>query len=164
MAQVGRIVGGIVLVAIVVGIGLWAERQTDDELALPDEVAGLPVDESPNGSEFAQAISERLSEAYDDADSVVGRYRERGGEFQLMVTAVRAKSGPPVPAFFSANHDWVEDDDVVCLLTHETQQTKSILCQRDDGDLTVRVFALGSESLDADDLVDATNDVWEDLS
>jgi hypothetical protein len=44
---VARIAGGIVVVAVVVGIGLWAERATDDDFTLPDEVAGLQADESP---------------------------------------------------------------------------------------------------------------------
>jgi hypothetical protein len=164
MTFVARIVGGIVLVAIVVGIGLWAERQTDDDLALPDEVAGLAIDDSAASREFADNNSEGLSEAYDDAEAVTALYGPAPGPgSQLLVSAVRAKAGPPVPSLFTKDHDWVEEDDVQCLVSHVRKRSDSILCQRRDGDLTVQVLASGPDA-EVDDLVDATNDVWKELS
>jgi hypothetical protein len=160
MTFVARIVGGVVLVAIVLGIGLWAERQTDDDLSLPDEVAGLAIDDSTEGRDFAKANSAGLSDAYDGADAVTGRYGTGESESKLLVTAVRAKSGPPVPEWFGERNDVVEEDDVACLVTNGRRAT--ILCQRTDGDLTVRV--LGGKGSDAGELVDATNEVWEELS
>jgi hypothetical protein len=162
LPDVARIVGGLVVVAVVVGVGLWAERMTDDDLALPDKVAGLAMDDSPDGRDFAHFNSDYLSEAYDDADADTARYGI-GTDTTLLVTAVRAKSGPPAPAAFSDHDEWVEDDDVTCLVTHFDERPDSILCQRDDGDLTVRVVALAGD-LDVDDLVDTTNDVFEDVS
>jgi hypothetical protein len=157
---VARITGGIVLVAAVVGIGLWAERATDDDLTLPDEVEGLAVDESAEGREFDALNSDRLSEAYDGADAVAARYGDaRTG---ILVTVVRAESGPPVPAAIGDNHDWVEDGEVTCLVTQAPKGAGYTLCQRDDGDLTVRVFVQGRPSRDV--LVDVTNDIWEDVS
>lgn len=161
MTFVARIVGGIVLVAIVVGIGLWAESQTDDDLALPDEAGGLTRNDSAEVQDFVEANSAALSEAYDDADAVTALYGP-DTKVGMLVTAVRATSGPPVPAAFSANQDWVEDGDVTCLVTHAPKRAGSTLCQRDDGDLTVRVYLNGRPSLDS--IVDATNEVWEDLS
>lgn len=162
LPDVARIVGGLVVVAIVVGIGLWAERMTDDDLALPDKVDGLAMDDSPDGHDFARFNSDHLSEAYDDADAVTARYGV-GTDTTLLVTAVRAKSGPPVPASFGEDDEWVEDDDVTCLVTHFAERPDAVLCQRDDGDLTLRVVALAGD-LKADDLVDTTNEVWEDVS
>ena len=46
-----RILGGFLVVAIVVGAGLAAERFiSDDDLELPDEVGGLAVDDSQQGA------------------------------------------------------------------------------------------------------------------
>ena len=163
MAQVGRIVGGIVLVAIVIGIGLWAERQTDDDLELPDEVAGLAVDDSAASREFADTHGDGLSEAHGDAEAVAALYGREPGS-QLLVSAVRAKSGPPISGVFTDDQDWVDENDVQCLVTHLRKRSDSLLCQRTGGDLTVQVVASGPDGPEVDDLVDATNDVWEDLS
>jgi hypothetical protein len=157
---VARIAGGIVVVAVVVGIGLWAERATDDDFTLPDEVAGLQADDSADSREFADANSERLSEAFDGADALTARYGN--AELGILVTAVRAESGPPVPAVFGGNQEWVEDGEVTCLVTSSRKGAGSTLCQRNDSDLTVRLLVQGGPSLDV--LVDATNDVWEELS
>jgi hypothetical protein len=159
---VARIIGGIVVVAVIVGIGLWAEGRTDDDLALPDRVAGLDADESPKGRDFDEENSAKLSEAYDDADAVTRRYGV-GTDSAILVSAVRATSGPPVPGVFSDTQEWVEDDDVNCLVTRLDVATTA-LCQRTGGDLTVRVLVLGAEGPEVDELVDATNDVWEEVS
>ena len=164
MAFAARIVGGIVLVAVVVGIGLWAERQTDDDLVLPDEVAGLALDDSAAGREFTDTHSAGLSEAYDDAEAVTALYGpDSDPGSQLLVSAVRAGSGPPAPEVFTKDQDWVEQDDVECLVDHVRKRSDSILCQRRDGDLTVQVVAAGPDA-EVDVLVDAANEVWEDLS
>jgi hypothetical protein len=155
-----RILGGIVVVAIVVGIGLVAERLTDDDLVLPDEVGGLAADDSAESREFEESNSSILSEAYDDAEAVTGRYGLES-EVPLLVTAVRAESSPPVSAWFDVQHEWVVDGDVACAVT-EKRRTSTALCQRTRGELTVRVFATGQ--LDVDEIVDATNEVWEELS
>jgi len=160
---VARIVGDILLVAIVVGIGLWAERLTDDDLALPDEVGGLAVDDSAAGREFADTNSEGMSKAYDDAEAVTALYGRDPGS-QLLAIAVRATSGPPVPTVFTEDQDWVEEDDVQCLVSQLRKRSDSILCQRQDGDLTVQVVASGPDAPEVDEIVDATNEVWEDLS
>jgi hypothetical protein len=160
LPDVARIVGGLVVVAIVVGVGLWAERMTDDDLALPDKAGGMTANDSAEVRSFVDANSKRLSAAYDGADAVTALY---GHDLNIgmVVTAVREKSGPPVPAVFSKNQQWVEDGDVTCLVTRSAKAAGSTLCQRADGDLTVRVFVNGRPSLDS--LVDATNDVWEDV-
>ena len=160
VGSVLRVVGGCVVVAIVVGIALGAERATDDDLELPDEVAGMAVDESPEAREFAEANSERLSDAYDGAESVSATYED--GETRVLVTAVAARSGPPVPAVLGDDQDWVENGEVACLVSHGTEDEGPILCQRDDGDLTVRVYVEGGG--DVDTLVEIADDVWEDLS
>jgi hypothetical protein len=162
MTSVARIVGGIVLVTLVVGIGLWAERQTDDDLALPDEVAGLAVDDSAASREFADTNAEGLSEVYDDAEAASAIYGSVPGS-QVLVSAVRAQAGPPAPGIFTEDTEWVEDGDVQCLVSH-ARKSDSVQCQRRDGDLTVQVLASGRDSPDLDALIDATNDVWEDLS
>ncbi len=160
--DLARVVGGLLVVAVVVGIGLWAERLTDDDLALPGKVAGLAIDDSATARDFTEANSKQLSDAYDDAEAVTARYRS--GKVQLVVTAVRARSGPPVPGMFTANEDWVEDGEVTCLVAHPSKRPDTILCQRGSGDLTVRVLSPGSKVLDLDAVVEATNDVWEDVS
>lgn len=157
--DVARIAGGIVLVAVVVAVALWAERATDDDLELPDRVAGWSQDDSAEVREFAEANNDRLSEAYDDADAVTAVY---AGDLRVLVTAVRAASGPPVPAVLGDNQEWVEDGDVVCLVTEPAEDEPSTLCQRDDGDLTVRAYAEGTT--DADTLVSLTDDVFEEIS
>ena len=160
VGSVLRVIGGCVLVGIVVGAGLWAERATDDDLALPDEVSGLAVDDSSEAREFAAANSARLAEAYDDAEAVSATYED--GDTRVLVTAVTVRSGPPVPAVIGADQEWVEDGEVTCLAGKGTGSDGPILCQRDGGDLTVRTYAEGGA--DVDTLVDITNDVWEDLS
>jgi hypothetical protein len=161
LRSVARVVGGIVLVALVVGIGLWAERQTDDDLVLPDEVAGQGLNETQAARELAKANSAALSEAYDGAEAVAGLYGH-DTKVGMLVTAVRAESGPLVPAVFSENQEWVEDDEVTCLVTPAPKGAGSTQCQRDDRDLTVRLVLRGRPDLDT--LVDALNDVWEELS
>jgi hypothetical protein len=197
---VARIVGGIVLVALVVGVGLWAERLTDDDLALPDRVAGIDADDSdaaldaldPEGRERArddseevnEFNSEQLSEAYDGAEAVTRRYGVLADtDLTLLVTAVRAGSGPPVPVAFddperlglaAPRNELVEKGEVTCLVTRANPPSAdaegggddgapvSALCQRSDGDLTVRV--LGNGEVDVDEVADATDEVWEDVS
>lgn len=156
-----RVIGGVVVVGVVIGIGVFAQRLTHDDLALPDAVADVARDDSADAREFAEANSERLSEAYDDADAVTAHYGT-DSRTRILVTAVRAKAGPPVPAVFSENQDWVEDGEVTCLVTQSPKGPGSTLCQRDDRELTVRAFVRGSPSLDR--LVEITNDVWEDVS
>ena len=63
---------------------------------------------------------------------------------------------------FADDEDWVEEDDVQCLVTHFAKGPIRP-CQRTDGDLTVQVVVSGPVA-EVDDLVDATNDVWEELS
>lgn len=154
-----RIVGGVLVVGIVIGIGLVAQRLTDDDFVLPDRVGGLAADDSAKGREFNERNSDHLSDAY-DAEAVTRRYGF-DSESPLLVTAVRADSGPPVPNSFEDRHELVEDGDVTCLVTDE-RRASPVLCQRAGGELTVRV--LGSGEPDVDDIVDATNDVWEELS
>lgn len=158
---VARLAGGIVLVAIVVGTGLWAERQTDDELALPDELGGQGLNDSAVARAIAEANSSALSEAYDDADAVAAVYgpQTRTG---MLVTAVRAESGPLVPPVFSDSEHRIEDDEVTCLVTPAPKGPGSTQCQREDGDLTVKVVVRGRP--DPDRLVEAINELWEDLS
>jgi hypothetical protein len=158
---VARIVGGIVLVAMVVGVGLWAERQTDDELALPDEFGGEPLNDSEVGQAIAEANDAALSEVYDGADAVAAVYGE-DTKTGLLVTAVRAGSGPLAPPVFSESEHWIEDGDVTCLVTPAPKGPGTTQCQREDSDLTVRVVVPGKPDLDP--LVEATNDLWEDLS
>jgi hypothetical protein len=158
---VARVAGGIVLVALVVGIGLFAERQTDDDLALPDEVGGIAVNESAKVQDYARATSAGLSEVYDDADAVAAVYG-KNTKTGLLVTAVRAESGPLVPPVPSESEHWIEDGDVTCLVTPAPKGPGSTQCQRVDGELTVRVVVRGKA--ETDDLVDATNEVWEDLT
>jgi hypothetical protein len=155
-----RIVSGCVVVAVVVGIGLVAERLTDDDLVLPDEVGGKAADDSAPGRKFEDSSSSILSEAYDDAEAVTRRYGLES-EAPLLVTAVRAESSPPVSAWFDVQHEWVEDGDVTCAITEERRKSTA-LCQRTSGELTVRVFATGQ--LDVDEIVAATNEVWDELS
>jgi hypothetical protein len=196
-----KIIGGIVLVGIVVGAGLVARELTgDDELTLPDELGGLAADDSDAALEeldaedrgrarelaeqFYQYNSEQLSRAYDGAEAVTRRYGLLlNADATLLVTAVRADSGPPLPVSFddperlhlsAPLNEVVEDGDVACLVTRqrppvagsdptdEELAPDSVLCQRTGDDLTVRVFGSGQPNLD--DLVDATNDVWEELT
>ena len=196
-----RIIGGILVVGVVVGIGLWAERATDDDLELPDRVAGIDADDSDAALESLDADrrdrartqaeetndfnSDRLSEAYDGAEAVTRRYGLLTRADQtLLVTAVRAESGPPVPLAFddpetlglaAARNELVDEGDVTCLVTRANPPVAdeegvdsgdlaptTVLCQRTSGDLTVRVLANGE--VDADDVADATDEVWEELS
>ncbi len=159
---VARIVGGIAVVAIVVGIGLWAERLTDDDLVLPEEVAGLTEAPTGEASELLDAHRKGIAEAY-DAEAVAALYGT-GRASQLLVTAVRAQPGPLAPAAFAEDQDRVEDEAVTCLVTPQRKRADSIICQRGDGDLTVQLFNLGSKQLDLDAIIDATNQVWDDLS
>jgi len=158
---VARIVGGIVVVAVIVGIGLWAESRTDDDLALPDRVAGLAEAPDELARELVGPHSKGVAELY-DADAAATLYGTEP-DSQVLVTAVRAESGPLAPAVFTEEQDWVEDDDVACLVTHQRKGPDSVICQRGDGDLTVQLFNLGSD-LDVDTIVDATNDVWDEVS
>jgi len=162
LAFVVRIVAGILLVAVLVGVGLWAERLTDEDLALPDEVGGQALNSTDVGRDLAEANSSALSEAYDGADAVAAVYG-KDTEAGMLVSAVRAESGPLVPPVHSESEHRVEDDDdVTCLVTPAPEGPGSTQCQRDDADLTVRLVVAGSPDLDP--LVEAVNEVWEDLS
>lgn len=195
-----KMVGGFVVVAIVVGIGLMARELTGgDELTLPDKLAGLAADDSDaalddldeenrdrardNAQSSYEYNSEQLSEAYDGAEAATRSYGALEGELRLTVTAVRADTGPPVPVTFddpevlrteAPRNELVEEGDVTCLISRvsppptdsepseEDLAPSSALCQRSGGDLTVRVFAVFDP--DVDEIVDATNEVWEELS
>jgi hypothetical protein len=157
--DVARVVGGLVVVGVVVAIALWAERATDDDLELPDRVVGWSTDDSAQVRAFVETNDERLSEAYDGADAATAVY---AGDLRVLVTAVRAAGGPPVPALLGDDQRWVEDDDVTCLVTDPPKGDRSALCQRDDGELTVRAYAEGTT--DVDTLVGITNDVWDEVS
>lgn len=158
---VARVVGGFVVVALVVAIGLLAERGTDDDLALPDEVAGRSLDTTSAGRELAAANSAALSEAHDGAEAAAALYGD-DSEAAILVTAVRADSGPLVAPVTGESEHRVEDDDVTCLVAPAPEGPGTTQCQRAHGDLTVRVVAPGRPDLGP--LVEATNDVWEDLS
>jgi hypothetical protein len=198
-----KIIGGFVLVAIVVGIGLIARELTgDDELTLPDELGGLAADDSDaaldqlnaddrdqardNARSIDEYNSERLSEAFDGAEAVTRRYGTlQSADESLLVSAVRAESGPPLPVAFddpeylhfaAPRNELVEEGDVTCLLTRdlppladgddepseEDLVPTTVLCQRTGNDLTVRVFS--SPEPDLDEIVDITDEVWEELS
>jgi hypothetical protein len=158
---VARIVAGVLLVAVLVGVGLWAERLTDDDLALPDEVGGEALNDTAAGDELAEVNATALSEAYDGADAVAALYG-KDSEAGVLVTAVRAGSGPLVPPVHSGSEHWAEDDEVTCLVTPAPEGPGVTQCQRDDHDLTVRLVVRGRPELDP--LVEAVNEVWEDLS
>jgi len=160
LPDVARVLGGLVVVAVVVGLGLWVERLTDDELELPDEVLGLTVDDSSAARDVAETNSERLSDAYDGADAATAVYAS-DDESGIVVTAVRAETGPPVPPVFADDQGLDEHDDVTCLVTRG-ERTGPTLCQREGGDLTVRVWTEGAT--DAGDLADVADEVFEELS
>ena len=175
-----RILGGCLVVAIIVGAGLAAERFiSDDDLELPDEVGGLAVDDSQKAHDLYDYNDERVSDAYDGADAVTRLYG-RESDSPLIVTAVEAGSSPPLPTGFddpdalgidAPLNELVDKGDVTCLITRNAQPADegsgdpapvAVLCQRTHGDLTVRV--LGTQEPDLDDVVDATDEVWEELS
>jgi hypothetical protein len=174
-----RILGGCLVVAIVVGAGLAAERFiSDDDLELPDEVGGLAVDDSERARDLYDYNDERVSDAYDGADAVTRLYG-RESDAPLVVTAVEAESGPPLPTGFddpealglsAPLNELVDDGDVTCLVTRNAEPADgdddpapvAVLCQRTHGDLTVRV--LGTQEPDLDEVVDATDEVWEELT
>lgn len=201
MPSVLRVIGGCLVVVLVVGVGLAAERFVDDDvLELPDRVAGVDADDTDAvldelGADardraradleaFYEFNDEQLSEAYDGAEAATRRYGLLSdATLQLLVTAVRAESGPPVPVSFddpealglaAARSELVEEGAVDCLLTRanppradeeaeeEDLAPVVVLCQRSGGDLTVRV--LGTNEPDLDAVVDATDEVWEELS
>lgn len=159
--DVARILGGVVVVAAVVGIGLWAERATDDDLALPDQVVGITANDSAEARALAESTSDRLSDAYDGADADAALFGP-DSKLGMLVTAVRAESTAPVPGVLTENHELVEDGAVTCLVTEAKNGPGATLCQRSGRDLTVRVSVQGRPHLEV--LVEATNDVWEDLS
>ncbi len=195
---VAKVIGGLVLVAIVVGIGLLARAVGDDELTLPDRVGGLNANDSDaaldgipedkrqlsrdNSCASYEYNSEKLSDAFDGAEAVTRVYGTIDGDSSLTVTAVRAETGPPLPVTFdnpellglaAPRAELVGEGDVTCLInrdpaprtdgepTEEDLAPSTVLCQRSGGDLTVRVF--GRSEPDLDDVVDATNDVWDEL-
>ena len=71
-----RILGGCLVVAIIVGVGLAAERFiSDDDLELPDEVGGLAVDDSDRGARPLRLQRRaRSPRRYDGADAVTALY------------------------------------------------------------------------------------------
>ena len=175
-----RILGGCLVVAIIVGAGLAAERFiSDDDLELPDEVGGLAVDDSDKARDRYDYNDERVSDAFDGADAVTRLYG-RGSDSPLVVTAVEAESGPPLPTGFddpealglsAPLNELVDEGDVTCLVTRNPRSAEdgadapapvAVLCQRTHGDLTVRV--LGTQEPDLDTIVDATDEVWEELT
>jgi len=189
-----RILGGVVVVAIVVGVGLVARELTGgDELDLPVRVGGMNADDSAkdlpeethdNILAGAEHNSEEFSRAFDGAEAVTRTYGSLE-DMRLTVIAVRADAGPPLPVGFddpellgtaAPRNELVEEGDVTCLLTRsappaadgdgdpteEELAPTAVLCQRTGGDLTVRVFAVSEPELD--DVVDATEDVWDELS
>ncbi|HWM73537.1 MAG TPA: hypothetical protein VNQ53_07345 [Nocardioides sp.] len=175
-----RILGGCLVVAVVVGAGLAVERYiSDDDLALPDEVGGLAVDDSNKALDLYDYNDERVSDAYDGADAITRLYG-RDSDSPLVVTVVEAESGPPLPTGFddpealdlsAPLNELVDKGDVTCLLTRNAQPADegagdpvpvAVLCQRTHGDLTVRV--LGTQEPDLDTVVDATDEVWEELT
>ena len=103
----------------------------------------------------------------------------RESDSPLVVTAVEAESGPPLPTGFddpealglsAPLNELVDDGDVTCLVTRNPTPADegdddpapvAVLCQRTHGDLTVRV--LGTQEPDLDEVVDATDEVWEEL-
>ncbi len=176
-----RILGGCLVVAIIVGAGLAAERFiSDDDLELPDEVGGLAMDDSDRARDLYDYNDDEVSDAYDGADAVTGLYG-RESDSPLVVTAVEAESGPPLPTGFddpkalglaAPLNELVDEGDVTCLVTRnptpadegddDASAPVAVLCQRTHGDLTVRV--LGTQKPDLDEVVDATDEVWEELS
>ena len=175
-----RILGGCLVVAIVVGAGLAAERFiSDDDLELPDEVGGLAIDDSDRARDLYAYNDDKVSDAYDGADAVTALYG-RESDSPLVVTAVAAESGPPLPTGFddpealglsAPLNELVDEGDVTCLVTRnptpaddgaDASEPVAVLCQRTHGDLTVRV--LGTQEPDLDTVVDATDEVWEELS
>jgi len=186
-----RIVGGCVVVAVVVGIGLVARELTGgDELDLPDRVDGLPAADSDAGLEGLDpdrrsAIrddletgyeynNEEYSSAYDGAEAATRIYRDPDMDRRITVVAVRENAGPPLPVQFddpelsgatAPRTELVEEGDVICLLGRGNptdDEPVSILCHRTGGDLTVQVLATSEPELD--DVVDATEEVWDELS
>jgi hypothetical protein len=175
-----RILGGCLVVAIIVGAGLAAERFiSDDDLELPDEVGGLAIDDSDRARDLYDYNDDEVSDAYDGADAVTALYG-RESDSPLVVTAVEAESGPPLPTGFddpealglaAPLNELVDEGDVTCLVTRnptpadegdDASAPVAVLCQRTHGDLTVRV--LGAQEPDLDEVVDATDEVWEELS
>jgi hypothetical protein len=175
-----RILGGCLVVAIIVGAGLAAERFiSDDDLELPDEVGGLAIDDSDRARDLYAYNDDKVSDAYDGADTVTALYG-RESDSPLVVTAVAAESGPPLPTGFddpealglsAPLNELVDEGDVTCLVTRnptpaddgaDASEPVAVLCQRTHGDLTVRV--LGTQEPDLDTVVDATDEVWEELS
>ncbi len=121
-----RILGGCLVVAIVVGAGLAAERFiSDDDLELPDEVGGLAVDDSERARDLYDYNDDKVSDAYDGADAITRLYG-RDSDAPLVVTVVEAESGPPLPTGFddpealglsAPLNELVDDGDVTCLVT-----------------------------------------------
>jgi hypothetical protein len=126
--------------------------------------------------------SEQVSRAFDDADAVTRRYGEPDDEW-FLVTAVRAETGPPLPAIFEdpviqgvavPRAEIREEGDVICLVnrnspppanrtpTEKELVPTGVLCQRSGGDLTVRVYSGNRPDLDR--VVDATEEVWDELT
>jgi len=186
-----RVLGGVVVVAIVVGVGLVARELTGgDELDLPDRVDGLPAADSDAGLEGLDpdrrnAIrddletgyeynNEEYSSAYDGAEAATRIYSDPDMDRRITVVAVRANSGPPLPVQFddpelsgatAPRNELVEEGDVTCLLGRgdpADAEPVGILCHRTGGDLTVQVLATVEPELD--DVVDATEEVWDELS
>jgi hypothetical protein len=162
-----RILGGCLVVAIIVGAGLAAERFLSD-------------DDSDRARDLYDYNDDEVSDAYDGADAVTALYG-RESDSPLVVTAVQAESGPPLPTGFddpkalglaAPLNELVDEGDVTCLVTRNPTPAEegdddasapvAVLCQRTDGDLTVRV--LGTQEPDLDEVVDATDEVWEELS
>lgn len=131
----------------------------------------------------AEYNSEQLSDAHDGAEAAARRYGALAGEgASLFVTAVSAESGPPLPVAFddpeqagtaAPGRELVEEGDVTCLVSRNAPPQadgdpseadlapSAVLCQRTGSDLTVRVF--GAFEPDLDDVVDATEEVWDHL-
>jgi hypothetical protein len=138
---VAKLIGGFVLVAIVVGIGLVARAVGDDELSLPDRVGGLNANDSDaaldgipedkrklsrdNSRASYEYNSEKLSDAFDGAEAVTRVYGTIDGDSSLTVTAVRAETGPPLPVTFdnpevlgtaAPRFELVDEGDATCLV------------------------------------------------
>ncbi len=194
LGSVLRVVGGCVVVAIVVGLGLWVSMQDDDGFTLPDRLAGrdavdtdAALEKVPEGEreglraemrDAAETFAEQLSDEHDGAEAVFRSYGSlaadglvEGGTF--IAQAVRDESdplvvtpNPPGTPEFVSTQELMEDGDVTCVvLTIPSEPGPlSVSCQRTESELTVQVFALGPNGPGVDTVVDATNDVWEDLS
>ncbi len=172
-SSIGAILLGLVVVAAVIVGALAVEQATDNDLELPDTLAGgLRADES---SELVDSAEEGLEEAL-DVPVTVRSYRTSDDERLVTVTVVDEAAGPFAPSgpqadaellgLARAPYELVREDDVTCDLAWTATVPEGEPVPKDDPigmkcqlDADGRTYWLSGRGLSFGDAVDILESV-----